>query len=198
VLTALLDTSVLWPSLQRDFLLSLAAERLYRPIWSAAVLAELERHEAVKLAKRGLCEEAASSRAAFLVSEMRHAFDDAEVQGWEALEGRYGLPDPDDEHVVAAAEAGGASVIVTANLKDFPARCMPAGLEVLSAGDFAYRAVSLGPRSALRAVAMISARSGKKGPARSVDELFEVLVARYGLVDAVNVLRERAVHGDEG
>ena len=60
---ALLDTSVLWPSLQRDFLLSLAIEGLYRPLWSSAILAELEYHETHKLIDRGEQLDVAARRA---------------------------------------------------------------------------------------------------------------------------------------
>ena len=89
---ALLDTCVLWPSLQRDFLLSLAVEGLYRPVWSSAILAELEYEEAAKWVRRGADKHEAACRASRLISRMRMAFDDAEVSGWEALDGTYGLP----------------------------------------------------------------------------------------------------------
>jgi hypothetical protein len=60
---ALLDTSVLWPSLQRDFLLSMAIEGMYRPLWSSAILAELEHHETQKLIDRGEQSEVGAARA---------------------------------------------------------------------------------------------------------------------------------------
>ncbi len=187
--TAMLDTSVLWPSLQRDFLLSLAAEGMYRPLWSSAILAELEFHEAAKLIRRGESADAAPTRARFLVGQMSEAFDDAEVTGWEGLEGTYSLPDPDDEHVVAAAVVGGAGAIVTANRKDFPVERLPTGLLILPAHEFALNTVSLDPNRALRAITMIASRSGAKGPKRSVDELLGLLVHRYGMDEAVEVLR---------
>lgn len=89
--SALLDTNVLWPSLQRDFLLSLAIEGLYRPLWSDAILEELEFHEAEKLVVRGASRAEASERAGRLVEQIRIAFDDAIVAGWEPLEGTYGV-----------------------------------------------------------------------------------------------------------
>ena len=117
---AMLDTSVLWPSLQCDFLRSLAIEGLYRPLWSTAILDELGHHEAQKLVGRGHEPALAAHRAQHVVDQMSAAFDDAIVVNWESLEGTFGLPDVDDEHVVAAALVGGAEVIVTSNLKDFP------------------------------------------------------------------------------
>ena len=94
MIIALLDTNVLWPSLQRDFLLSLAAERLFRPLWSESILEELEETETVKLTRRGLPAADAAGRAARLTRTMRAAFDDSCVTGWEPLAGTFGLPDP--------------------------------------------------------------------------------------------------------
>jgi hypothetical protein len=90
---------------------------------------------------------------------------------------------------VAAAVVGGAGAIVTANLKDFPAERLPGGLRVLPAAEFALNTVSLDPRTAHRAVTMIAARSGIRGPRRSVDEILDLLVNRYGMDEVADVLR---------
>lgn len=129
------------------------------------------------------------ARAAHLIRQMRQAFDDAEIRGWEGLEGTFGLPDPDDEHVVAAAVIAGAGAIVTHNLKDFPSKLLPPGLEVLSPAEFALHTVDLDPRRSLTAVHEIALRSGHRGPALQVDDILELLVDRYGLDEAVAVLR---------
>src|SRR5450756_855168 len=67
VFTALLDTNVLWPSLLRDFLLSLAVEGLYRPVWSEAILEELHDCEVTKLTRRGVEPSEGRARAAQLI-----------------------------------------------------------------------------------------------------------------------------------
>jgi hypothetical protein len=193
VFAALLDTCVLWPSLQRDFLLSLAVEGLYRPVWSSAILAELEYEEAAKWVRRGADAHEAACRASRLISRMRMAFDDAEVSGWEALDGTYGLPDPDDEHVVAAAFVAGAGVIVTHNLKHFPDDGLPEGIAVLAPSQFAENTVAVSPARAWAAIEAIVQRSGRYGRQLSSSAVLELLESRYGMVQAAGLLRQAAM-----
>jgi hypothetical protein len=188
VFTALLDTSVLWPSTQRDFLLSLAVEGLYRPVWSSVILDELRHHEAIKLQARGTTPEDAEARASRLVNHMG-VFADAEVNGWEPLEGTFGLPDPDDEHVAAAAVIAGAGAIVTSNLKDFPAEQLPRSLQVLPPHEFALNTASLEPSRAAAAVQAMASRTGRLGPARSPRDVLDILERRYDMTTTAALLR---------
>lgn len=184
--SALLDTNVLWPSLQRDFLLSLAAEGLYRPLWSEAILDEIQEHEVLELIGRGAPVDEARGRADYLIGQMRSAFDDAIVMGWESLKGAFGLPDPGDEHVLAAASIGGAAVIVTENDKDFPAALLPTGLEIQSARDFAANTVSVDPARGARALAEIARRH--RNPKHSPSDLLDLLVAHYAMDDVADLI----------
>jgi len=70
---ALLDACALWPSRQRDFLLSLAVANVFAPVWSDVTLEELEFHEAAKLRDRGEAAQLAAKRAAQLIQRMRQA-----------------------------------------------------------------------------------------------------------------------------
>ncbi|MFM7145015.1 MAG: PIN domain-containing protein [Actinomycetales bacterium] len=184
--SAFLDTSVLWPSLQRDFLLSMAAEGLYRPLWSEAILEELHEHEARKLAGRGATNDEALARSEHLIDRLCSAFDDALVTGWEALEGTFGLPDPDDEHVVSAAFVGGAGVIVTDNLKHFPTENLPRHIDVQSAREFAANTVSVDPSRAAKALIEISMRH--RNPKHSAKELLELLTTRYSMGEVADLV----------
>lgn len=183
----LLDTSALWPSLQRDFLLSLAIEGLYRPLWSEAILEELLEHESLKRQRRGVQLGVADAAAAHLIDRMRAEFDDAIVTGWSALEGSFGLPDPDDDHVVAAAVVGGAGAIVTANLRDFPTASLPQNVQVLAPRDFAADTVSVDPNRATLALQEIARRY--RSPRRTAHELLELLVARYQMHEVAQMIR---------
>ena len=51
-------------------------------------------------------------------------FQDALVEGYEHHIDSLALPDADDRHVLAAAIHSGARIIVTTNLRDFPASAL--------------------------------------------------------------------------
>ncbi|MGV9742961.1 PIN domain-containing protein [Nocardia farcinica] len=184
---AVLDTCVLWPSLQRDFLLSLAVQGLYRPLWSDLILEELETYEALKLVQRQFADEAqAAARARRLIEQMQTSFDDALVVGWEPHEGTFGLPDPDDEHVLAAAVVGGAGAIVTSNVKDFPKSAVPGHIQILKPAQFAADTVAVSPETGLRAIEALLSR--RQNPPMTLDHVLEILVDRYGMDEAVDLL----------
>lgn len=123
---ALLDTCVLFPPLLRGLLLALAERGLFVPLWSEAIAAEWL-HLA---ARRG---DLAGAEAALMA--MRARWPSGQLP---ALDNAYlELPDTGDRHVLAAAIGGPADLIVTANLRDFPRRCLaPHGLRAQAPDDF--------------------------------------------------------------
>lgn len=114
---ALLDTCVIYPTVMRQMLLQVAARGVFTPLWSARIIEEWQR-AAQKLGPEGVAQ--AQAEAALLALD----WPDAEMRWPASLEARLWLPDPADVHVLAAAVAGSADVIVTLNAKDFPRRVL--------------------------------------------------------------------------
>jgi predicted nucleic acid-binding protein len=109
----LLDTCVIYPTVMRRMLLGVAGQGVFTPLWSARIITEWQR-AAQKLGPEGVAQ--AGAEAALMAAD----WPKAEVQYAPSLEARLWLPDPADTHVLAAAIAGSAEVIVTLNAKDFP------------------------------------------------------------------------------
>lgn len=138
-LIAVLDACVLAGLFKRNLLLSCAEAGLFRPAWSATLLAET-----VYASRR--IHAASSNDVAWdeidrQISAMQSAFPDAlthDVENRQNL--ARALPDANDRHVVSAALAAKASLIVTDNISDFPRKTMKDfSLEILTADNFLAR-----------------------------------------------------------
>jgi predicted nucleic acid-binding protein len=183
--SALLDTCVLVPSRARDVLLEIASTGVYRPLWSKEILAELDRTLRLLLSKRGAPPEEIDAYLTRLFQQMETAFPDALVTGWEALVSTVQLPDPDDRHVVAAARAGRADVIVTDNLADFPPDALPSPLFRQSLDDFLLDSLDLYPSQVVAAVRAVARRTGKSGPAMTACDV-AVYLQTHGMPPSAN------------
>lgn len=104
---------MIYPTVMREMLLGVAATGAYQPLWSARIEEEWAR-AAAKLGPEG--EALARGEAALLAAK----WPAARVSWKPSLEARLWLPDAADLHVLAAAIAGSADVIVTLNAGDFP------------------------------------------------------------------------------
>lgn len=175
--TAVLDASVLYAAPIRDLLMELAVADLYRAKWSPDILGELK--SAIGKNRPDL----APDRIERTVALMNEHARDALVENYAPLAVGLRLPDPNDVHVLAAAIKAGANLIVTANLKDFPAADLePWGLEAQHPDDFLVHQYYLRPPVFLAAVRTVRQRLSK--PALGVEEYLDAL-RRNGLLATV-------------
>jgi predicted nucleic acid-binding protein len=114
--TSVLDASILYSAALRDLVLSLAANGLYRPVWSELIHDEWMRNVITNHGGAA----AIQSYATRTRQRMDTIFPAALIDGFQALIAGLTLPDAKDRHVLAAAIHAGAAVIVTYNLRDFP------------------------------------------------------------------------------
>ena len=179
---AVYDASVLYPSLIRNLLMYLGTEGLVAARWTAAIHDEWIRN---LLADRP---DLTPERLTRTRQRMTAALPDAEVEGFEHLTDSLSLPDPDDRHVLAAAIHTDAELIVTQNLKHFPAEALtPHGIEALTPDALLCRLLNTEP-TATRAV-VEKLRASLRRPPYDMAQLLARL-GQVGLKEAAQQLEQ--------
>ncbi|MDZ4877673.1 MAG: hypothetical protein CLLPBCKN_007108 [Chroococcidiopsis cubana SAG 39.79] len=166
VTSVILDSCVLYPMYLRDTLLCAADAGLYRVHWSQEILDGAIRN---LVADRQITQH----QAAYLERQMNSAFPEAMVAVTERL-----IPcmdnDPRDRHVLAAALIAKAHVIVTDNLKHFPAASLSQfRVEAQSADRFLTYLYDLSPDSMHEVLQTQVSRLRK--PPMSISDLLNLL-----------------------
>jgi hypothetical protein len=180
--TAFYDANVLYSSELRNLLMHLALTGLFRAKWSAAVQ---EEWICALLRRRPDLSREKLERTRRLMDE--HAVD-CLVTGYQDLVEGLTLPDPGDRHVLAAAIRGRADLIVTVNLRDFPADILaPFGIEAQHPDEFILHLLDLSP--GLMVAAARDHRDSLRNPPKTIEEYLTSLEAQ-GLTQTVSVLRE--------
>lgn len=114
-LTVVYDANVFYAAPLRDTLLELAKTGLFQAKWSRDIHREWMRN---LLENRP---DLTQEQLEYTRGQMDKALPDALVTRYAHLITTLTLPDPDDRHVLAVAIRTKATLIVTKNLKDFPA-----------------------------------------------------------------------------
>jgi PIN domain len=182
--TAIYDACVLYSNPLRSLLMDLALTDLYRARWSAAIHAEWMRN--LRQNRPDIPEDKLLRTRNLMDRHVR----DALVTGYEDLIPSLVLPDQDDRHVLAAAIRAHASVIVTYNLKDFPAAVLTRyGIEAQHPDDFVANLLELYPVPVFGAVERNYYRL--KNPPMEFDEYLAMLF-RLQLTKTTAILRDRS------
>jgi predicted nucleic acid-binding protein len=177
---AFLDASALYPSLLRNILMRLAMRDLFRAFWSERIQDEWTR---AVLRNRPHLSSVSVERTRRLMDEN---IDGASVSGYEPLIETITLPDADDRHVLAAAIHCGASIIVTANLRDFPRDALSSySIEARHPDTFILGLLSDSPDEVIDALREL--RGDLVNPPMTASELLAAL-ARQGLAASAEAL----------
>lgn len=160
---------MLYPGSLRDLLVRLGQSGLFQAKWTEQILGEV--FSAIVRDQPEL--EGKLARTRKLMTE---AIADVRVEGYEPLVASIELPDPDDRHVLAAAIACNAQVIVTANLRHFPDEILaPFDIEAQSPDEFVINVLELAPA---RVVSIVKDQArALRQPAMSFEELLDRLRA---------------------
>ena len=113
---AVFDACILYPFHLRNIVVQAAVDRLVEARWTDEIHDEWIRN---LVANAPAIPMARLENARRLMNE---AVPTAMVRGHEDHIATVNLPDPNDRHVVAAGIVGGASTIVTWNLRHFPVK----------------------------------------------------------------------------
>ncbi|GGO47150.1 PIN domain-containing protein [Streptomyces lasiicapitis] len=179
---AIYDANVLYPSTLRDVLIRVAQAGLVQAKWTDQILDETFRN--LKENRPDL-----DPRKLDLTRDrMAGAIRDVLVKGYEPLIDILDLPDPGDRHVLAAAIRAKAQVIVTSNLRDFPAEKLSAwDVQAVHPDAFIEAQVGLSPGLVYAVLAQM-ADVWRKPPNAVVADVIDSL-EREGLVASAAALR---------
>lgn len=185
----LCDANILYSILMTDLILSLGEAGLFRPRWTNEIHEEWIRNVLEDQPDRK--REHLERRRAF----MDQAIDHDLIEGYERHIVNLTLPDPDDRHVLAAAIEAGAEIVLTYNLRDFPAAVLSNfGISALHPDEFLCQQMTAEPMLVMEMIEKM--RVKRKRPEISQEQLLSKL-ARLSIPEFVRMLRE-AGYGSQG
>ena len=132
LIRVVLDACVLVPPVLREVLLAVAGQGLFEPLWSAKLLQEWVSAAGKTGPAQRLIAGAEAARLAL-------HWPGALVTQGPFVAVAPAMPDQGDLHLLETAVTGGASLILTLNLRDFPTRALtPFGLQALDPDRFLH------------------------------------------------------------
>jgi predicted nucleic acid-binding protein len=182
-LIVLYDASVLYPAPLRDLLMRLALTDLFRARWTVDIHDEWMRN--VLKNRPDVTRKQLERTRTLMDAHVR----DCVVKGYRSLIPRLELPDPNDRHIFAAAIQAKADLIVTFNLKHFPAEPL-SRYGIAAQHPDAFIAALFEREPAKVGAAAVEQRRSLRNPPKTREEFLDIL-SKQRLPRTVALLRAR-------